>query len=450
MTDKTNKFDFWEIFEKHDLGIDVHGGNPFSPIWICGMEFGVGVTNFYRFMEPLKKYLFRNSPSTETNTNSEVFQTNLMKNDNNKYECDLAGDTQLIDDNAGEFEYPRLATELIGCLTDEEILNEYKSTWTEYEEAEGDSKYEKLEKFRNISNTLCLKRKYFCANGHGFRMNAFTLSLPNNNDWERTRVYYTEDDWINVKEFVNVDSTNQYKEKHTDTFKKHVKNRLKKYKPRLVICTGKNYFKYFKELFLTENELKIRDINIKTKDREYNFELYCHAYENSKAKTYILLTNFLHNFYSGCIREKDIVAIAEELKNTPELSWTKEIKAPKEFDVDYRIVKILSDTFDKIPDKTLFFYSNEIETYLKDKANNIESAFNKTMNTLDSEWKNRFNNNYTLTNGAKFWILLDTCLYKNKTSFKKIKDVYDLICNEIKKQNIIKIEKLLNTQKHII
>ena len=34
---------FWKIFlPQQDLMADVYGINPFSPVWICGMEFGGG------------------------------------------------------------------------------------------------------------------------------------------------------------------------------------------------------------------------------------------------------------------------------------------------------------------------------------------------------------------------------------------------------------------------
>lgn len=81
---------------------------------------------------------------------------------------------------------------------------------------------------------------------------------------DRTRVYHNEFQLpISAREFVKSlkvkdenkkyievkDSLNNYKKAVRTLFKKHVKERLEKYRPKLVICTGANYKETFKELF---------------------------------------------------------------------------------------------------------------------------------------------------------------------------------------------------------
>ena len=100
--------EFFKCFEKYELAMDVHGGNPYSSVWICGMEFGGGISRLY-------KYLTRAS---------------------NTYPHDIAGDTHLTDSSPSEYEYARLATEIVGCLTDKGLVDEFKKAYTDWEEAQ--------------------------------------------------------------------------------------------------------------------------------------------------------------------------------------------------------------------------------------------------------------------------------------------------------------------------
>lgn len=273
--------EFFEWFEGYDLAMDVHGGNPYSPVWICGMEFGGGVTRLHR-------YVFHASEA-----------------------YDIAGDTHLTDPSPSEYEYARLATEIVGCLTDKGLFDEFQKAYKDWEEArtrwnEIEEKYKTLDAsgkkkletgrsdaygamidkdkaIRKLPNDWSMERKYFCANGHGFRMNAFPLSLPRNNDWDNTQVHYSENRLpLSVKDFIGVSLNRNpkrtdsiykkieayssrlgelglYKQLMSDVFEPHVKKRLKKYKPRLVICTGRNYDHVFKKLFLTDKDSENRE-----------------------------------------------------------------------------------------------------------------------------------------------------------------------------------------------
>lgn len=100
------ELDFWKAFEKYDLAIDVHGGNAYSPIWICGMEFGGDETHIYKF----------------------------LRNANDDY--DLSGDTHLIDPSPSEYDYARLATELVECLTDKKLFSEFEKRYLDYKKAD--------------------------------------------------------------------------------------------------------------------------------------------------------------------------------------------------------------------------------------------------------------------------------------------------------------------------
>ena len=46
---KPNAQELLDLMSKRNLCIDVNGGNPYSPIWICSMEFGGGINYWESF-----------------------------------------------------------------------------------------------------------------------------------------------------------------------------------------------------------------------------------------------------------------------------------------------------------------------------------------------------------------------------------------------------------------
>lgn len=429
---------FIDLFEQSDLAIDVHGGNPYSPIWTCGMEFGGGQTHLYKYIKSKYK----------------------------EYEYDHAGNTQLIDDSPGDYEYAWLITELVGCLTDKYLFNDLKKLYYEYlkinkmlekNKKEGNGNIEELtnewnEKHNKYSKIarysakeLCIKGKYFCANGHGFRMNAFPLSLPNNDEWDRTFVYYSDKRFpISVKDFIQgakiknrkeedviIEKLEEYKEGISNIFKKWVQKRIEKYRPRLIICTGKKYEKVFKELFLGENAYDEKNIiGSNLGEGRYTFNLY----KNNKTESFVLICNFLTDRRPYTIHEIDIIPFVETIKNVKGLEWLDSLKAPEPIKIDKETVEEIDFTFQKIPDKNEFFNSREVIEYLK--KSNAESDFYKILEEIEPNWKSRYKDAVPLTNGAKFFALLGRNLDSKETGLRVIKDLYSLICKETNNQNI--------------
>lgn len=420
--------EFIDLFTKSDLAMDVHGGNPYSPIWTCGMEFGGGETHYYKF----------------------------KRNANENFKYDYAGDSQLIDDSPGDYEYARLITELVGCLTDKEVFRKLEAKYEIYkkiindshknkeEENEAYDNYKKLA--RETAIELGMTKKCFCANGHGYRMNAFPLSLPNNDNWEETFVHYSDKRFpISVKKFVygakienkkgeqiTIEHLWQYKEGISNIFKKWTQERINKYKPRLIICTGKKYRDVYKELFLGEDPYKHENIiSTNLGERPYNFELY----KNNKTESFVLVCNFLTDRRPSTIYEIDIIPFVEAIRNIDELKWLDSLKSPEPIPIELKeIVEEIDFIFQKIPSKIEFFNSQKVKEYLN--KSNANTEFEKSLQTIDPDWKNRYGDDAPITNGAKFFSLLDRNLCCRKECLIIIKDLHNLICEETYRQNI--------------
>ena len=75
-----------------DLGMDVNGGNPYSPVWICGLEFGGGRNDW------------------------ETFKRAALRG------VDLATITAFGNFGALDYEYRTLSSALVAALTDGDFL----------------------------------------------------------------------------------------------------------------------------------------------------------------------------------------------------------------------------------------------------------------------------------------------------------------------------------------
>lgn len=94
----------WKIFlPKQDLMADVYGINPFSPVWICGMEFGGG----HNYLDGLVK--------TENSRKNSLTYPGWLTNDDSKSD-----------------EYSRISTAIVGCLTDSKLKAQFESNLGSY------------------------------------------------------------------------------------------------------------------------------------------------------------------------------------------------------------------------------------------------------------------------------------------------------------------------------
>lgn len=117
-----------------DLGMDVNGGNPYSPVWICGLEFGGGRNDW------------------------ETFKRAALRG------VDLATITAFGNFGALDYEYRTLSSALVAALTNEEFLVGLETAQTDDER-------------RVLTANYVSGHKILTWGGHGFRMNAGVLSL---------------------------------------------------------------------------------------------------------------------------------------------------------------------------------------------------------------------------------------------------------------------------------
>lgn len=393
--------DFEELYKKNDTAIESWGGNPYSPIWICGMEFGGGNTRLHEFIRYAGK------------------------------SRDLAGITRIRDSEAEYYDYANIAAALVACLTDQGLLSEYESC------------SDNLEALRNLGIEWSRTRKYFSACGYGFRMNAFPLSLPTNDNWEKTRVYLEKGgNPISVKDFFLTGSSdnlniNDYRQRVRDYFRVHVQNRLERYRPKLVICTGLNYKWHFKSLFLDEDSEE--GWNGKTGNRkdwkamvskatgDYSLELYCHR----KTDTHIVICNFLgtRNNYVG---QRDVVSFVRDIRGLPEMDFLSTLKAPSPIRADGRIVEILDDAYSRILNQTEFFESDAVTKFLKER-NDAKPLFSKMLKNIRPQDADIFSS-HEPTNAEAFWVILDDALQSLPRKAETVRQLFKLMECESRRQ----------------
>lgn len=177
-----------------DLGMDVNGGNPYSPVWICGLEFGGGRNDW------------------------ETFKRAALRG------VDLATITAFGNFGALDYEYRTLSSALVAALTDGDFLAKLEVAKTDGER-------------RRLTEKYVPEHKIFAWGGHGFQMNSGVLSLTTHDDWENSYFLYGPGSSLrcSVKKALEesgVKTLGEYRGRATAVFEKHVKARLRRYRPR--------------------------------------------------------------------------------------------------------------------------------------------------------------------------------------------------------------------------
>ena len=171
-------------------------------------------------------------------------------------------------------------------------------------------------------------------------MNAGVLSLSNHDAWnEDSKIWLSDNDRSNsmmLSEFTEYtdendkikNGINDYRVRMLRIFRVHVQERLRRYKPRLVICIGKKAFWEFKSLFLDDVE-KQRPLNIISFSRHDNPKVYItgELYYHKASNTHVMLTNFITDrrpLYT--IGLTDAASFANALSQREGLSWLHHLK----------------------------------------------------------------------------------------------------------------------------
>lgn len=329
--------------DHHDLMLDAYGCNPYSPVWICGMEFGGG--NNY-FSELYKRYILKHSACCM----SSLY--------NNESEAD---------------EYSLISSALVGCLTDQQLL-------TKYQNCHNDG-----EKIKKLVSTWYQKNRVFCWGGQGFRMNAGVLSLPNHSAWnEDSRIYkdFDKSDFLSLEQFTGCKSINVYRNQMLDVFSVHVLKRLQQYRPKLLICTGKSAWWEFKKLFHDDLVLKSRkNISLPKGKNDRSTYVELHYYEPTD--THVLLMNFITDRRPSTIGLTDVGAIAEDLRE--ELPWLKTLESIKSFD-NLKRAEFLDNLYYKIGNRQAFVESPEITEFIKQNREQACQELNSELKAVRPDY----------------------------------------------------------------
>lgn len=289
-----------------DLAMDVNGGNPYSPVWICGLEFGGGRNKW------------------------ENFERAAVRG------VDLATITTFGNFGALDYEYRTLSSALVAALTDGDFLSQLEAAKTDADRRELTAKYVPM-------------HRIFAWGGHGFQMNSGVLSLTTHNDWENSLFLYGPGSSLrcSVKEALlapDVQSLGDYREKATAIFEKHVKARLRRYRPRLVICTGRAGTLEFLQLFLSDGEHAPFRQERDPQWPRRRFELYRHEETN----TVVALCNFLTDRRTTTIGYDDIAPFARSLREVPDLAWLKTLAPVSPWPEEHTLSGLKRSTYEAL------------------------------------------------------------------------------------------------------
>lgn len=288
---KTTKF--FDIFNENepDWALDVFGGNPYSPVWICGLEFGN-----VNFLDEIEK-------ARSSGKNQSICRAPLIAVD--------------------RYEYSLFTTAIVGCLTDQNLWEKFETMMS--------TRDTKIDEIIRFVESWAMSNRLFCWGGHGFQMNSGVLALPSHNNWQ-SRVYQSYTcPWesVSIKEFTGKNFVWEYRSAMLEVFKKHVQNRLLAYRPKLVICTGSDAEEDFKKLFLDSNDNQETVFSPEFhKDFKSGRKLtICFkGYWHKKTNTHIVVTRFISDGRAYSIHFKDLPKVIRTLKGLKELSWLEELK----------------------------------------------------------------------------------------------------------------------------
>lgn len=398
--------DLLALMKKRDLCMDVNGGNPYSPIWICGMEFGGGINNWDSFKSAAE------------------------------HDADLAASGCFCYHDVNAYEYRTISSALVAALADSNFHEELRSC--------NDDKDRK-----QLVYLWATERRLFCWGGHGFQMNSGVLSLVTHNDIDNSHVSYnhgwdkiTLRDFLKPKEF---SSLNSFRTKATDVFRTHVQARLERYHPKLVICTGRQSENDFLKIFLQEDH-PIPIFQYNNKDSYDNKRQRFECYINKTTQTIIVICNFLTNKRSWTLRLELIADFVDKLRACPELHWLKDldpispwtplINANSFHKADYltTLRKIDTIRFDQEFNQYLFTKDPRV-LQLIEKVN-TKDLFYSQVSKLRSKGDLAWLNDIEPTTMERFQALLTDQIEKPKAERIWLKTAIDLMLDHLKKQKL--------------
>ncbi|MDO5531979.1 hypothetical protein [Sutterella sp.] len=256
---------------------DVDGGNPWSPVWVCGLEFGGGEMGIERF---------RSSADRKS---------------------DITGMTSF---SADRDIYTVRAAALVACLTDVKFAEELGTR--------GNKRAFALEWFQ--------KHRVLATGGHGFRMNAGIFSLATHSG-----------SWTpELSEFCGGAGQAEYEAYAAKIHAEHVKARLRAFRPRLVLCFGYAGWERFRQIFLTEAEAERSTacpvvgpteaaVENPGERRRLRYEIWNHE----ETETAVVLTGFPGR--RGNLNWNCIAPLSKLLRAEPSLKWLGNLEPVPEF-----------------------------------------------------------------------------------------------------------------------
>lgn len=282
---KPNAQELLDLMSKRDLCMDVNGGNPYSPIWICGMEFGGGINYWESFKSA------------------------------SEHDTDLATSGCFCYHDVNAYEYRTISSALVAALADCKFHDALHGCHDDQER-------------KNLVYQWATERKLFCWGGHGFQMNSSPLSLVTHDDMDHSYVYYNHNwDKLTVREFLTLTKYSNlydFRKEVISSFRPFVQARLNRYRPHLVICTGHKSEKDFQKLFL-EEENPAPIFQYDNKDSYDNTRQRFECYLNKRTQTFVVICHFLTNKRASTLRLNLIADFVDKLRACPELHWLKDL-----------------------------------------------------------------------------------------------------------------------------
>ena len=287
-----------------DLGLDVYGGNPYSPVWVCGLEFGGGRNILSDFVRRAA------------------------------YGVDLALEAPLFNHTPDEYEYVSLEGLLVAALTDADFRARLGAS---------SQTSERLELLRAYAPT----HRLFACGGFGFQMNSGVLSLASHDSLSGATMALGPTKTVALADYLAPLSLEAYRARATAIFKRHVRARLERYRPRLVICTGRGGEGIFRSLFCEDAKAAPLMRHADKHSPRTRFELYRGVeYENSPP-CLVVHCHFLSDRRPGTPGYAEMVELADAIRSLEPLSWLDSLPRPEPAFVDER-AKAMAERIDRL------------------------------------------------------------------------------------------------------
>lgn len=339
--------------------LDVDGGNPWSPVWICGMEFGTAGCG--------------SSPGDRI----ERFRRVVGR------EYDITAATNFsIDTDI----FSVRSAALVACLTDPDFAGEL-------DEVRGSNR-----KKRDFALGWLRRHRTLCTGGHGFRMNAGVFPLATHSGaFEKDQA---------LRDFCGGASQAEYEACSSEIHAAHVEKRLRTFRPELVVCCGfqgwKNSGKIFREIFLTEAlRPRLEEVSDPAERDHLQFE----RWKLDETGTTVVLTGFTGR--RGFLDWQNVPILASRLRERiPRLKELDPVPAsPFELD-DADLGRCSPDQSDQVAYGE-FLDSPEVRNWLArpDVAKAAETEF-KSMITTVRPWDAKAFSLEDDQRGARYWLAL--------------------------------------------